>query len=77
MSAREPSEAKRTQAAAKQATATAEAAVETSEQENLGVTFEEMQAGYEGQIASLVTQIIQQNIIIKKLQAELTEKRAT
>lgn len=77
MSAREPSEAKRTQAAAKQTTATAEAAVETSEQENLGVTFEEMQAGYEGQIASLVTQIIQQNIIIKKLQTELTEKRAT
>lgn len=77
MSAREPSEAKRTQAAAKQATATAEAAVETPEQGDIGVTFEEMQAGYEGQIASLVTQIIQQNIIIKKLQTELTEKRAT
>lgn len=75
MVAREPSEAKKSAAAAKRADAAAIAAA--PESNGMGITFEEMQTGYEQQIGGMSSIIVQQNIIIGRLQAELTQKKET
>lgn len=44
-------------------------------QEGVGITYDEMVSAYESQIGSMATQIIQKDLIIQKLQDELTKKR--
>jgi hypothetical protein len=74
MSAREPREAKTTAAAARRVDASAAAGGDGDEVGDK-ITFDEMRQGYEAQIGSMSTLVVQQNIMISKLQKELTQKR--
>lgn len=46
-----------------------------AESNDMQISFEEMQAGYEAQIGAMSTMIVQQNIMLEKLKRELTKKR--